>query len=103
MKPILPIAVAVILIAGLATLVVLWDSWSTPSPAPTPAETHGYHLHDTPAPDEFEDAFWVGLFQDDAEQDLLPGEEATPAPHDMLAEITPDLSPEILERERGGR
>ncbi len=50
--------------------------------------------------DDFEDAFWAGLVEDDAEQDLLPGEEISTAPHDLLAEITPDLSPEILERER---
>jgi membrane-bound lytic murein transglycosylase D len=55
---------------------------------------------DVRAPDAsgYEEEFWAGIVDDDAE--LLPGEEATPAPHDMLADITPDLSPEILEQER---
>ncbi len=67
--------------------------------ASTPVE-HGHHHHDTPDPASFEDAFWAGLVADDAEQDLAPGEEATPAPHDLLAEIEPDLSSELVARER---
>ena len=50
--------------------------------------------------DDFEEEFWAGLVSDDAEQDVLPGEEISTAPHDLLAGITPDLSHEILERER---
>ena len=50
-------------------------------------------------PNDFEDAFWTGLVEDDAEQDLLPGEVVSSAPHDQLAEIAPQLNPEVLEQD----
>ncbi len=57
-------------------------------------------FHAPELPNDFEDAFWAGLVADDAEQDLVPGEVVSPAPHDHLAEIKPQLSPEVLEQER---
>ncbi|NIM61466.1 MAG: hypothetical protein GTO30_07370, partial [Acidobacteria bacterium] len=52
----------------------------------TAVETsHAIHDPDGPPAGGSEDAFWAGIVDSDAEQDLLPGEEATPAPHDLLA------------------
>jgi len=73
----------------------------TPGAETVTATPDGHQRHATTEPGgDFEDVFWAGLFEGDVEQDLLPGEEATPAPHDFLADFTPDLSPEILEQER---
>jgi len=57
-------------------------------------------FHAPELPNDFEDAFWAGLVENDAEQDLVPGEVVSPAPHDHLAEIQPQLRPEVLEQER---
>ena len=53
-----------------------------------------------PLIDENENAFWAEVSEGDVEEGLLPGEEASPAPHDLLADFTPELSAEVLEQER---